>query len=54
MVRHGFETTVPVTLDMMILQGHAVMRPRLQTRAGRGRPDMPFAVEDRACSFSSK
>jgi 3-methyl-2-oxobutanoate hydroxymethyltransferase len=26
MVMHGFETTVPVTLDMMILQGHAVMR----------------------------
>jgi len=26
MVRHGFETTVPVTLDMMILQGHSVMR----------------------------
>src|SRR6202042_104411 len=25
-VMHGFETTVPVTLDMMILQGHAVMR----------------------------
>ena len=23
---HGLETTVPVTLDMMILQGHAVMR----------------------------
>src|SRR6201998_1273840 len=23
---HGFETTVPVTLDMMILQGHAGMR----------------------------
>ena len=23
---HGFETTVPVTLEMMILQGHAVMR----------------------------
>src|SRR3569832_2841019 len=23
---HGFETTVPVTLDMMILQGHAEMR----------------------------
>jgi len=23
---HGFETTVPVTLDMMILQGRAVMR----------------------------
>jgi 3-methyl-2-oxobutanoate hydroxymethyltransferase len=26
MVMHGFETTVPVTLEMMILQGHAVMR----------------------------
>ena len=26
MVMHGFETTIPVTLDMMILQGHAVMR----------------------------
>jgi ketopantoate hydroxymethyltransferase len=25
MVMHGFESTVPVTLDMMILQGHAVM-----------------------------
>src|ERR1700750_2802914 len=26
MLMHGLETTVPVTLDMMILQGHAVMR----------------------------
>ena len=26
MVMHGLETTIPVTLDMMILQGHAVMR----------------------------
>jgi 3-methyl-2-oxobutanoate hydroxymethyltransferase len=26
MVMHGFESTVPVTLDMMILQGRAVMR----------------------------
>src|ERR1700716_3496175 len=26
MVMHGRETTVPVTLEMMILQGHAVMR----------------------------
>src|SRR5512136_1835343 len=26
MVMHGYETTVPVTLEMMILQGHAVMR----------------------------
>src|SRR3979409_1509131 len=25
-VMHGFETTLPVTLDMMILQGRAVMR----------------------------
>ena len=25
-VMHGFETTVPVTIEMMILQGHAVMR----------------------------
>ena len=39
MVMHGLETTVPVTLEMMILQGHAVMR-------GSGRAlvvvDMPF------------
>ncbi|CAN5377017.1 3-methyl-2-oxobutanoate hydroxymethyltransferase [soil metagenome] len=26
MVMHGFETTLPVTLDMMILQGRAVMQ----------------------------
>src|SRR6201995_3131523 len=26
MVMHGLETTIPVTLDMMILQGHAGMR----------------------------
>src|SRR5436190_13511426 len=26
MVMHGMESTVPVTLDMMTLQGHAVMR----------------------------
>ena len=26
MVMHGLETTIPVTLDMMIPQGHAVMR----------------------------
>ncbi len=36
MVMHGLETTVPVTLDMMILQGHAVMRGS-QARAGGGR-----------------
>ena len=41
MVMHGMETTVPVTLDMMILQGHAVMR-------GSSRAlvviDMPFGT----------
>ena len=26
MVMHGLETTLPVTVDMMVLQGHAVMR----------------------------
>src|SRR5579883_728566 len=26
MVMHGLESTLPVTLEMMILQGHAVMR----------------------------
>jgi 3-methyl-2-oxobutanoate hydroxymethyltransferase len=26
MVMHGLESTIPVTLEMMILQGHAVMR----------------------------
>src|SRR5258705_13515434 len=26
MVMHGLETTIPVTLDMLTLQGHAVMR----------------------------
>ena len=26
MVMHGLETTLPVTLEMMVLQGHAVMR----------------------------
>src|ERR1700754_1191388 len=39
MVMHGFETTVPVTLDMMILQGHAVMRG---SRRALVVIDMPF------------
>ena len=39
MVMHGFETTVPVTLDMMILQGHAVMRG---SRHALVVIDMPF------------
>jgi len=38
-VMHGFETTVPVTLDMMILQGHAVMRGSTQALVV---VDMPF------------
>jgi len=38
-VMHGFETTVPVTLDMMILQGRAVMRGSRQALVI---VDMPF------------
>ena len=38
-VMHGFETTVPVTLDMMILQGRAVMRG---SRHALVVVDMPF------------
>ncbi|MET3969553.1 3-methyl-2-oxobutanoate hydroxymethyltransferase, partial [Bradyrhizobium sp. S3.9.1] len=38
-VMHGFETTVPVTLDMMILQGAAVMRGSKQALVV---VDMPF------------
>jgi 3-methyl-2-oxobutanoate hydroxymethyltransferase len=39
MVMHGMETTVGVTLDMMILQGHAVMRG---SRRALVVVDMPF------------
>ena len=39
MVMHGLETTVPVTLDMMILQGLAVMRG---SRRALVVVDMPF------------
>ena len=39
MVMHGLETTVPVTLEMMILQGHAVMRG---SRRALVTVDMPF------------
>jgi 3-methyl-2-oxobutanoate hydroxymethyltransferase len=39
MVMHGLETTVPVTLEMMILQGHAVMRG---SRRALVVVDMPF------------
>jgi 3-methyl-2-oxobutanoate hydroxymethyltransferase len=39
MVMHGLETTVPVTLDMMILQGRAVMRGSKRAMVV---VDMPF------------
>jgi 3-methyl-2-oxobutanoate hydroxymethyltransferase len=39
MVMHGMETTVPVTLDMMILQGRAVMRGSSRSLVV---VDMPF------------
>lgn len=39
MVMHGLETTLPVTLDMMILQGRAVMRGSSQALVV---VDMPF------------
>jgi 3-methyl-2-oxobutanoate hydroxymethyltransferase len=39
MVMHGLETTLPVTLDMMILQGRAVMRG---SRRALVVVDMPF------------
>lgn len=38
-VMHGFETTIPVTLEMMILQGHAVMRGSARALVV---VDMPF------------
>src|SRR4030095_11542929 len=41
MVMHGLETTVPVTLDMMILQGLAVMRG---SRRALVVVDMPFGA----------
>jgi 3-methyl-2-oxobutanoate hydroxymethyltransferase len=41
MVMHGLETTVPVTLEMMILQGHAVMRGSKRALVV---VDMPFGA----------
>jgi 3-methyl-2-oxobutanoate hydroxymethyltransferase len=40
MVMHGLESTVPVTIEMMILQGHAVMRGSKRALVV---VDMPFA-----------
>ncbi len=45
MVMHGFETTVPVTLDMMILQGHAVIRG---SRHALVVVDMPFGTYEQS------
>src|SRR5919107_2739020 len=43
MVMHGLETTVPVTLEMMILQGHAVMRGENRALVA---VDMPFGSHE--------
>src|SRR3954462_3148173 len=50
MVMHGLETTIPVTLDMMILQGRAVMRGSKRALVV---VDMPFGSyeEDREQAF---
>ena len=52
MVMHGFESTVPVTLDMMILQGHAVMRGSKRALVV---VDLPFGSyeESREVAFRS-
>src|ERR687895_1295169 len=51
-VMHGFETTVPVTLEMMILQGRAVMRGSQRALVV---VDMPFGSyeESREQAFRS-
>jgi 3-methyl-2-oxobutanoate hydroxymethyltransferase len=41
MVMHGLETTIPVTLDMMVLQGQAVMRG---SRRALVVVDLPFGT----------
>jgi len=52
MVMHGFESTLPVTLEMMILQGQAVMRG---SRHALVVVDLPFASyeESPAAAFRS-
>lgn len=52
MVMHGLESTVPVTLDMMILQGLAVMRG---SRRALVVVDLPFGAyeESREAAFRS-
>src|SRR5207244_6736663 len=55
MVMHGLETTVPVTLDMMILQGLAVMRGSKRALVV---VDMPFgsyeASEEQAFASAAR
>lgn len=52
MVMHGFESTIPVTLDMMILQGCAVMRGSTRALVV---VDLPFGSyeESPAAAFRS-
>src|ERR1044072_9372628 len=52
MVMHGLESTIPVTLEMMILQGRAVMRGSKRALVV---VDMPFGSyeEDPAQAFRS-
>ena len=49
MVMHGLETTIPVTLDMMILQGRAVMRG---TQSALIVVDMPFGSYEESFDFT--
>ena len=48
-VMHGFETTLPVTLEMMILQGHAVMRGSERALVV---VDMPFGTYEESPSVA--
>jgi 3-methyl-2-oxobutanoate hydroxymethyltransferase len=49
MVMHGFETTVPVTLDMMIVQGRAVVRGAKRALVAI---DMPFGSYEESPSVA--
>ena len=49
MVMHGFETTVPVTLDMMIVQGRAVVRGAKRALVAI---DMPFGTYEESPSVA--
>lgn len=49
MVMHGFETTVPVTLDMMIVHGRAVVRG---ARRALVAVDMPFGSYEESPSVA--